>query len=60
MNIFCDVNNILSKQDIRRLEYCSFETFKENWFRDVSIFSNNKKLRSYKLFKNNFDTKFCY
>lgn len=54
LDFYCNTDNILCKSYIRLLECNNFENFKNEWCINVNALADGKKLRTYKLFKNEF------
>ena len=56
MDFYCNTDNILWKSYIRLLECNNFENLKNEWCINVNALADGKKLRTYKLLKNEFGT----
>ena len=59
LDLYCNTDNILCKSYIRLLECTNFENFKNEWCINVNASADGKKLRTYKLLKNEFGTEKC-
>jgi hypothetical protein len=59
LDFYCNTDNILCKSYIRLLECTNFENFKNEWCINVNALADGKKVRTYKLFKNEFGTEKC-
>jgi hypothetical protein len=56
LDFYCNTDNILCKLYIRLLECNNLENFRHEWCINVNALADGKKLRTYKLFKNEFGT----
>jgi hypothetical protein len=57
LEAYCNFeNNIITKHTILQIEQLMFDTYKLDWKNRVSAYSQGNKLRTYKLFKQDFCT----